>query len=79
MIRYTPQVTHIVSDPDVDEPAFLKFLGVASREELSETVRDRGVSYEWVSTCIRVSFGFGLFVGAWRSKDCSGISASRVV
>lgn len=55
VIRYTPQVTHIVSDPDVDEPAFLKFLGVSSREELAEDVRDRGVSYEWVSTCIRVS------------------------
>lgn len=55
MIRYTPQVTHIVSDPDVDEPAFLKFLGVSSREDLREDVRDRGVSYEWVSTCIRVS------------------------
>ena len=55
MIRYTPQVTHIVSDPDVDEPALLKFLGVSSREELAENVRDRGVSYEWVSTCIRVS------------------------
>jgi hypothetical protein len=55
VIRYTPEVTHIVSDPDVDEPAFLKFLGVANREELREDVRDRGVSYEWVSTCIRVS------------------------
>ena len=53
VIRYDPTVTHIVADPDVDEPAFLKFLGIGSRKEIDPSVK--GVSYEWVSTSIRVS------------------------
>lgn len=56
MIRYTPgATTHIVSDPDVDEPAFLKFLGIRSRSEIDKAVGM--ISYEWISVCIRVSQG----------------------
>lgn len=53
VIRYSSNVTHIVADPDIDEPAFLKFLGIGSRKEIKQDIQ--GVSYEWVSSSIRVS------------------------
>lgn len=53
VIRYSSNVTHIVADPDIDEPAFLKFLGIGSRKEIKQGIQ--GVSYEWVSSSIRVS------------------------